>query len=123
MHGGVERRAALLAVAGSMLALTTASASARNDGPACSIALRFHARDLHRVMGQAQPGGSPPFRVRLDGQPPGASHGSDVAPDGSGSVGPYRLYQLVRQTAPVQARLFEIEFLLPGAQAFAVMFG
>ena len=37
------------------------------------IAYRFHARDLHLVMGPATPGTSVKFRVLVDGQPPGAA--------------------------------------------------
>ena len=35
------------------------------------ITCRFHARDLHLVMGPATPGTAVRFRVLLDGQPPG----------------------------------------------------
>jgi hypothetical protein len=31
-----------------------------------------------------------------------------------------RLYQLIRQPKPIADRLFEIEFLDPGAEAFAL---
>ena len=63
------------------------------------------------------------FRVLLDGQPPGADAGGDVAPDGSGKVDGERLYQLIRQKGPVRERTFTIEFLEPGAEAFAFTFG
>ncbi len=83
----------------------------------------FHARDLHLVMGPAAQGASVPFRVRIDGQPPGAAHGSDVDDQGSGTVTEQRLYQLIRQSKPIADRLFEIEFLDSGVEAFAFTFG
>jgi thiol-disulfide isomerase/thioredoxin len=87
------------------------------------IAYRFHARDLHLVMGPAAPGTSVKFRVRIDGQPPGAAHGIDVDEQGDGAVTEQRLYQLIRQSKPIADRQFEIEFLGPGVQAFAFTFG
>jgi hypothetical protein len=87
------------------------------------IAYRFHARDLHLVMGPATPGASVRFRVLIDGQPPGAAHGIDVDDQGNGTVTEQRLYQLIRQPKPVADRQFEIEFLDPGVQAFAFTFG
>lgn len=88
-----------------------------------SITYRFHARDLHLVMGPATPGISVKFRVRIDGQPPGAAHGGDVDEQGTGTVAEQRLYQLIRQSGPIADRQFEIEFLGPGAEAFAFTFG
>jgi hypothetical protein len=87
------------------------------------IASRFQARDLHMVMGPAAPGTSVGFRVRIDGQPPGAAHGLDVDADGNGVLAEQRLYQLVRQPSPIRERQFEIQFAGPGAQAFAFTFG
>jgi thiol-disulfide isomerase/thioredoxin len=87
------------------------------------IAYRFHARDLHLVMGPAAPGTSVRFRVLIDGQPPGAAHGIDVDEQGNGTVTEQRLYQLVRQSKPIAERQFEIEFLDPGVEAFAFTFG
>jgi thiol-disulfide isomerase/thioredoxin len=87
------------------------------------IAYRFHARDLHLVMGPAALGTSVRFRVLIDGQPPGAAHGIDVDDQGNGTVGEQRLYQLIRQKQPIADRQFEIEFLDPGAAAFAFTFG
>jgi hypothetical protein len=86
------------------------------------IAYRFHARDLHLVMGPA-PGTSVRFRVLIDGQPPGAAHGLDVDEQGNGTVAGQRLYQLIRQSGPIADRQFEIEFFGPGVEAFAFTFG
>src|SRR5262245_49623033 len=87
------------------------------------IAYRFHARDLHLVMGPAVPGASVRFRVLIDGQPPGAAHGIDVDEQGNGMVTEQRLYQLIRQQRPIADRQFEIEFLGSGVEAFAFTFG
>src|SRR5262245_13249519 len=87
------------------------------------IAYRFHDRDLHLVMGPAAPGTSVRFRVMIDGQPPGAAHGTDVDEQGNGTVTEQRLYQLIRQPKPIAQRQFEIEFLDPGVEAFAFTFG
>jgi thiol-disulfide isomerase/thioredoxin len=87
------------------------------------IASRFHARDLHMVLGPAAQGTPVPFRVRIDGRPPGAAHGLDVDADGNGLLAEQRLYQLIRQPSPIRERQFEIQFAGPGAQAFAFTFG
>ena len=87
------------------------------------IAYRFHARDVHLVMGPAAPGTAVRFRVRLDGQAPGAAHGIDIDDQGIGTLSEQRLYQLIRQAKPIADRLFEIEFLDPGVEAFAFTFG
>jgi thiol-disulfide isomerase/thioredoxin len=87
------------------------------------IAYRFHARDLHLVMGPAVRGTSVRCRVRIDGQPPGAAHGIDVDDQGNGTVAEQRLYQLIRQPKPIAERQFEIEFLDSGVEAFAFTFG
>jgi thiol-disulfide isomerase/thioredoxin len=87
------------------------------------IAYRFHARDLHLVMGPAARGTSVRFRVLIDGQPPGAAHGIDVDDKGNGRVSEQRLYQLIRQPKPITDRQFEIEFLDSGVEAFAFTFG
>ncbi len=83
---------------------------------------RFHARDLHRP-GPGLDGKPARNRVTIDGAAPGASHGTDTDPDGSGTVTGQRLYQLVRQSGQVQDHTFEITFLDPGVQAFAFTFG
>jgi len=87
------------------------------------IAFRFHARDLHMVLGPAK--GSKPIRflVKLDGAAPGADCGVDSAPDGSGEIREPRLYQLIRQKGRIDDRTFEIEFLDSGVEAFSFTFG
>ncbi len=87
------------------------------------IVYRFHARDLHLVLGPEADGKPVRFRVTIDGQAPGADHGADVDAQGTGTVTGQRLYQLVRQQGKVDDRTFEIEFLDPGVQAFAFTFG
>jgi thiol-disulfide isomerase/thioredoxin len=87
------------------------------------IAYRFHARDLHLVMGPAARGTSVRFRVFLDGRPPGAAHGSDVDEQGYGTVIEARLYQLIRQPGHIADRQFEIEFLDASVEAFVFTFG
>jgi thiol-disulfide isomerase/thioredoxin len=87
------------------------------------IAYRFHARDLHLVMGPAARGASVRCRVLIDGQPPGAAHGIDVDDQGNGTVTEQRLYQLIRQRGPVTERTFEMTFLDPGVQVYAFTFG
>ena len=87
------------------------------------IVFRFHARDLHLVLGPAEGGKPAQFRVLLDGQAPGESHGVDVDASGAGKVDAQRLYQLIRQKGPVQDHTFTIEFEVAGAQAFSFTFG
>jgi len=87
------------------------------------IAYRFHARDLNLVMGPPARGASVRFRVLIDGQAPGAAHGSDVDEQGHGTVSEQRLYQLIRQPKPITDRQFEIGFLDSGVEAFAFTFG
>lgn len=88
-----------------------------------TVVFRFHARDLHLVLGPAPDGKPVRFRVRLDGAAPGDEHGMDTDAQGDGTVTEYRLYQLIRQPGKVEDRTFEIEFLDPGIQAFAFTFG
>jgi thiol-disulfide isomerase/thioredoxin len=87
-----------------------------------SIAFRFHARDAHLVLA---PGarGPIPFRVRLDGEAPGDSHGVDVDADGNGVLEDGRMYQLVRVHDGVRERALEITFLEARAEAYAFTFG
>jgi hypothetical protein len=87
-----------------------------------SIAYRFHARDAHLVLsaGVREPS---PFRVRLDGEAPGRSHGVDVDEDGNGLLRDGRLYQLVREHDAVTEQTLEITFFEPGAEAYVFTFG
>ncbi|MBD9590752.1 cytochrome c biogenesis protein DipZ [Pseudomonas sp. PDM03] len=96
---------------------------ATSSAPASRIVYRFHARDLHLVLGPGADGRPVRFKVLIDGKAPGDAHGTDVAPDGSGSVTEQRLYQLVRQSGAVTDRTFSIEFLDPGVSAYAFTFG
>jgi hypothetical protein len=87
------------------------------------VVCRFHARDVHLVMGPQRPDTAIRFRVSVDGQPPGPGHGLDVDDSGSGTAREQRLYQLIRQPQPIVDRTFEIEFLEAGVEAFAFTFG
>ena len=87
------------------------------------IAYRFHARDLHLVLGPAADNKPVRFRVSIDGAAPGKNHGADIDADGQGVVDGQRLYQLIRQSGAISDRTFEIEFLDPGVQAYAFTFG
>jgi thiol-disulfide isomerase/thioredoxin len=86
------------------------------------LVFRFSARDAHLVM---TPGtrSSIPFRVQLDGERPGSSHGVDVDEDGNGELRYGRMYQLVRQDGPVRERTLEITFAEPGAEGYVFTFG
>ena len=97
--------------------------SATSLQPGARIAFRFHARDLHLVLGPAAGGKPVRFKVTVDGRAPGRDVGGDIRPDGSGVVTGERLYQLVRQDGEVRDRTFEIIFLDPGVRAFAFTFG
>ena len=92
----------------------------RADG---RIVCRFHARDLHLVMGPTRQDSAVRFRVSIDGQPPGPAGGLDVDENGNGTVREQRLYQLIRQPGPIVDRTFEIDFLDAGVEAFAFTFG
>jgi cytochrome c biogenesis protein CcdA/thiol-disulfide isomerase/thioredoxin len=96
-----------------------ATALASSNG----IVYRFHARDLHLVLGPSKGGKPIRFRVTLDGKAPGADHGVDTDADGYGTVTEDRLYQLIRQQGSIQDRTFRIEFLSPGVEAYAFTFG
>jgi thiol-disulfide isomerase/thioredoxin len=87
------------------------------------IAYRFHARDLHLVLGPSADGTPVRFRLLIDGKVPGEDRGTDVDARGEGTVDTHRLYQLVRRRADQGEALFEIEFLDPGVQAYAFTFG
>jgi thiol-disulfide isomerase/thioredoxin len=92
----------------------------RKDG---GIVYRFHARDLHLVLGPRSDGTPVRFRVTIDGAPPRESRGGDVDADGRGVVSEQRLYQLIRQAGAIADRTFEIRFLDAGVEAFAFTFG
>ena len=92
----------------------------RADG---GIAFRFHARDVNLVMGPPSRDTSVPFRVLVDGEPPGTAHGLDVDEQGHGTVDQQRLYQLIRERRSIADRTFEITFLEPGVEAYAFTFG
>jgi thiol-disulfide isomerase/thioredoxin len=87
------------------------------------IAFRFHARDVHLVMGPRSRGTPVPFRVLVDGEPPGAAQGLDVNEQGYGTVAEQRLYQLIREPGSITDRTFEITYLAPGVEAYAFTFG
>jgi thiol-disulfide isomerase/thioredoxin len=87
------------------------------------IAFRFHARDVHLVLGPRTPGTSIPFRVLVDGEPPGDAHGLDVDEAGNGTVVRQRLYQLIREPGSITDRTFEIAFLEPGVEGYVFTFG
>jgi cytochrome c biogenesis protein CcdA/thiol-disulfide isomerase/thioredoxin len=87
------------------------------------IVYRFHARDVHLVLGPSPSGKPVRFKVLVDGKPPEKDHGVDVDAQGIGTIKAQRLYQLVRQSGAVTDRTFEIEFLDPGTEAFAFTFG
>jgi cytochrome c biogenesis protein CcdA/thiol-disulfide isomerase/thioredoxin len=93
------------------------------DSARGKIVFRFHARDVHLVLGPAPNGKPVRFRVTIDGKAPGANHGVDTDEQGDGKITDQRLYQLIRQKDAIEDRTFEIEFLDPGAQAYAFTFG
>ena len=87
------------------------------------IVFRFHARDVNVVMGPPSRGASVPFRVLVDGDPPGDAHGHDVDEQGHGTLVEQRLHQLIRQREPIRDRTFEITFSAPGVEAYVFTFG
>jgi thiol-disulfide isomerase/thioredoxin len=93
------------------------------NGAEGRIAFRFHARDVHLVMGPRASGTPIPFRVLVDGQPPADAHGLDVDEEGHGTVSQQRMYQLIRQRGSIADRTFEITFLAAGAEAYVFTFG
>jgi thiol-disulfide isomerase/thioredoxin len=92
----------------------------RADG---RIAFRFHARDVHLVMGPPARGTSVPFTVLVDGEPPGDAHGLDVDEQGHGTLSEQRLHQLIRERGSIRDRTFEITFLAAGVEAYCFTFG
>jgi cytochrome c biogenesis protein CcdA/thiol-disulfide isomerase/thioredoxin len=93
------------------------------DQPGGAIAFRFHARDLHLVLGPSANGQPVRFQVTIDGKAPGENHGSDTDANGNGTVTSQRLYQLIRQSGSISDHTFEIRFLDPGVRAYAFTFG
>ncbi|HKQ46291.1 MAG TPA: cytochrome c biogenesis protein DipZ [Rhizomicrobium sp.] len=91
--------------------------------PGGKITMRFHARDLHLVLGPDENGKPVRFKVLLDGRPPAQSRGMDIDAQGNGIVTDQRLYQLLRVNGPVTDHTFVIQFLDTGAQSFAFTFG
>jgi len=87
------------------------------------ILFRFHARDIHLVMGPRPRGASVPFRVLIDGEPPGDAHGLDIDEQGRGTVAQQRVYQLIREPGTITDRTLEITFLAPGVEAYVFTFG
>jgi thiol-disulfide isomerase/thioredoxin len=87
------------------------------------LAFRFHARDVNLVMGPPARGASVPFRVLVDGEPPGDAHGLDVDEAGTGTLAQQRLYQLVRGPSSSGDRTFAVAFDTPGAEAYCFTFG
>jgi thiol-disulfide isomerase/thioredoxin len=102
---------------------TVGRQTAALNTPGGRIVLRFHARDVHLVMGPAPDGRPVRFRVLLDGEPPGADHGEDIDEQGEGTITEPRLYQLIRQRGPITERIFEIAYPEPGARAYVFTFG
>jgi hypothetical protein len=102
---------------------TVSPESAVLDAAGGRISFRFHARDLHLVLGPGKTGKPIRFHVALDGRAPGADGGVDIDSNGDGVVGEQRLYQLIRQSDGVRDRTFTIEFPDAGAEAFAFTFG
>ena len=88
-----------------------------------TIRMRFHARDLHLVLGPGANGRPIPLRITVDGHAPGRDHGVDVDEQGRGEVTSERLYQLVRQQDAVADHTFEIRFEGAGARAWVFTFG
>jgi thiol-disulfide isomerase/thioredoxin len=87
-----------------------------------NIAMRFHARDVHLVLSSKAP--EPlPFRVTLDGEPPGTSRGVDVDEEGNGELGDGRMYQLLRQAGEIVDRTVEVSFSERNAEAYVFTFG
>ena len=102
---------------------TVAPHAALSNEPGGRIAFRFHARDLHLVMGPASADAPVPFQVRLDGEPPGSAHGDDIDGEGNGILREQRLYQLIRQPSSITEGVFEVEFVDAGAEAYCFTFG
>ncbi|HEY2807347.1 MAG TPA: cytochrome c biogenesis protein DipZ [Steroidobacteraceae bacterium] len=96
---------------------------ARLNAPRGSVAYRFHARDLHLVLGPGTSGADVRFHVTIDGAAPAGDHGADTDAAGNGVVTGQRLYQLLRQVGPVRDRTFEIQFMDPDVRVYSFTFG
>jgi thiol-disulfide isomerase/thioredoxin len=108
------------ALAGEWTIESGASVSGQANG---RMAFRYHARDVHLVMGPRMRGAFVPFRLLVDGEPPGEAHGLDVDERGHGTVAQARLYQLLRERGPITDRTLEITFLGSGVEAYVFTFG
>ena len=84
---------------------------------------RFQARDVDLIRGASARGTPVGFRVRIDGKPPGGAHRIDVDEQDHGVVTEPRMYQLIRQPGHVADRVFDIEFVGPGVEAFDFTLG
>ncbi len=102
---------------------TIGAEDATLDAANGTVAYRFHARDLHFVLGPGADGKPVRFVVTLDGKAPGEHHGADIDASGRGVVTGQRLYQLIRQQGPIGDRTFTIQFLDPGVHTYAFTFG
>ena len=102
---------------------TVGSRASVLNGAKGRIAFRFHARDVHLILGPPARGTSVPFSVLVDGQPPGAAHGLDVDEQGHGTVSQQRLYQLIREPGSIADRTIEITFPARGIEAYCFTFG
>ena len=87
------------------------------------LSFRFHARDVHLVMGPREPGAEVPFRVLVDGEAPADAHGLDVGEDGRGTLSEQRLHELIRQPGRVEDRTLELDFPEAGVEAYCFTFG
>jgi hypothetical protein len=130
--GGIERDRRRLYAIPARLALnqwalagewTMGVQAAATNSRTARVACRFHARDLHLVMGPRRRESQLRFRVAIDGQPPGPARGDDIDAGGNGAVVEQRLYQLIRQPGSIAERRFDIEFLDAGVEVFAFTFG
>jgi hypothetical protein len=101
---------------------TIGQEAAVNNRTGGRLVHRFHARDLNLIL-SPPPGGSAGFRIGIDGKPPENDHGIDVDSKGDGVVDEVRLYQLIRQSGPINDRRFEIEFSDAGVGALCFTFG
>jgi thiol-disulfide isomerase/thioredoxin len=117
---GADLRLNHWALSGDWTVESGASVLNQADG---RIAFRFHARDVNLVMGPPAGGTDVPFRVLVDGEPPGAAHGLDVDERGHGTLSQQRLHQLIRERGSITNRTFEITFLAPGVEAYCFTFG